>query len=137
MATLNCFDLQFYDDDLKKEFNEIMNNNFSKLFSEVNVNYAINYASARAVVKNFGGDKNTGAYSNVLFDMLDVVENGELIKSAYRDYHASAWVKIQHAELGGSFVKLMNRFKKAIKAFDKGTSWNIVFYTQILEMGMN
>lgn len=126
---MQIFNELFYDDDLKKDFNKTMDNDFLKLFPEVNSMYDINYVTARSVIK--------GKYHDVLLDMLDIVENGELIKSTYRDYHASAWVRLQHQECGGSFVKLMNQFKKAIKAFDKGTSWNIVFYTQILELGMN
>lgn len=133
MKKLNCFNIEFYDKETEKAFHEKMNNQFQELFSEVNVTYNINYAIARSVI-NEGG-----AYDKILHKTLEIVQKGEMIKSSYRDYHASAWIKIQHDEKGGSFVKLMNEFKRLKKAFDgeDGTSWNIVFYTKLNAMGMN
>lgn len=127
---LTNFNELFYNEELKKDFQEVVNNNFKALFPEVTNTYDINYVTARSIV--------SGKYREVMFDVLEIIENGPLKHSPYKKFHASSWLKIIHNECGSSFVKLMNEFKKLDLQFnDEEISWNKVFYAKQKELGMD
>ena len=126
----NNFNIIFYNKEIEKDFKEVMNNNFSALFPELNNTYDISLPTAQSVIG--------GKYREVMFDVLEIIENGPLKHSPYKKFHASSWLKLTHNEQGSSFIKLMNAFKKLDLQFnDEKISWNKVFYAKQKELGMD
>ena len=121
----------YINEELERDVERILENNYSVLFSETGGNvYNMNWVQARAIYNNHG------AYRKVFDDMIDLLNQPPAYfekmgrVSAYDGFHRQASLLYLHLTAQGSLQKLVNEMKKVLREVQKEEGkWNIVKYT--------
>lgn len=130
------FVYEYRNEELEKQFEEKINEVAPNLFANSNVGFfKVSYLDMKSVIND------GGAYREVLKQVATIEVNTENNSSGYAQIHHLEIIQeiVNKSTTGdmGSFVKLMNRLKKYVKAYQKSfkntgqPQYNVIRYDDI------
>lgn len=133
------FNEKFIDDDLSKDLDEVMRNQFSEIFTEVgDTTYDVSWTHALSI-------KNpNGSFRQTFNKITDMIKNSSKASpktgkiSPYDNFHKQATMMYLHKNSNGSLQRLVNLMEQiVISTVDEdGGMWNgVKYYFQEITYG--